>query len=88
MTLLVCERLGVNPTPFLIAEVFASNIGGAATLVGDPPNIIIASRAQLSFNDFLVHMAPIAIIALVVFVLVLPVLFRGSFTVDAERAAT
>ena len=52
--------------PFLIAEVFASNIGGAATLVGDPPNIIIASRAGLSFNDFLVHMAPIAIIVLIV----------------------
>src|SRR3954451_16366058 len=55
VTLLLCERLGVKPTPFLMAEVFASNIGGAATLVGDPPNIIIASRGGLSFNDFLVH---------------------------------
>ena len=53
VTLLVCDRLAINPIPFLIAEVFASNIGGAATLVGDPPNIIIASRAGLSFNDFL-----------------------------------
>ena len=61
VTLLVCDRLGINPMPFLIAEVFASNIGGAATLVGDPPNIIIASRAGLTFNDFLVHMAPIVI---------------------------
>ena len=66
VTLLVCDRLGINPMPFLIAEVFASNIGGAATLVGDPPNIIIASRAGLSFNDFLVHMAPIVVIALIV----------------------
>jgi Na+/H+ antiporter NhaD/arsenite permease-like protein len=85
VTLLVCDRLGVKPTPFLIAEVFASNIGGAATLVGDPPNIIIASRAGLSFNDFLVHMAPIAVIALIVLMLTLPVLFRGSFTVDPGR---
>jgi Na+/H+ antiporter NhaD/arsenite permease-like protein len=85
VTLLVCDRLGIKPTPFLIAEVFASNIGGAATLVGDPPNIIIASRAGLSFNDFLVHMAPIAIIALAVLMLTLPVLFRGSFTVDQAR---
>lgn len=44
VTILVCERLGVRPVPFLIAEVLASNIGGTATLVGDPPNIIIASR--------------------------------------------
>ncbi|MCB0933913.1 MAG: ArsB/NhaD family transporter [Mycobacterium sp.] len=87
VTLLVCERLGVNPVPFLIAEVFASNIGGAATLVGDPPNIIIASRAGLSFNDFLVHMAPLVIILLAVFLLLLPLVFRGSFSVEPERVA-
>ena len=87
VTLLVCDRLAINPVPFLIAEVFASNIGGAATLVGDPPNIIIASRAGLSFNDFLVHMAPIVIIVMVVFVVMLPLLFRGSFDVDADRVA-
>ncbi len=85
VTLLVCERLGLKPTPFLMAEVFASNIGGAATLVGDPPNIIIASRAQLSFNDFLLNMAPIAIVALIAFIAILPLLFRGSFTVDPSR---
>src|SRR3954447_7630658 len=87
VTLLVCDRLSINPVPFLVAEVFASNIGGAATLVGDPPNIIIASRAGLTFNDFLVHMAPIVIIAMIVFVLILPWLFRGGFTVDPVRAA-
>jgi Na+/H+ antiporter NhaD/arsenite permease-like protein len=87
VTLLVCERLDINPVPFLIAEVLASNIGGAATLIGDPPNIIIGSRAGLTFNDFLVHMTPIVVIELAVFMLVLPWLFRGSFTVDPERAA-
>ena len=87
VTLLVCDRLAINPVPFLIAEVFASNIGGASTLIGDPPNIIIASRADLTFNDFLVHMAPIIIVELIVFVAILPWLFRGSFTSDPERAA-
>ena len=72
VTLLVCDRLDINPVPFLIAEVLASNIGGAATLIGDPPNIIIGSRAGLTFNDFLVHMAPIVVIELIVFTLVLP----------------
>ncbi|MEU8225122.1 ArsB/NhaD family transporter [Kribbella sp. NPDC048915] len=85
VTLLVCDRLGINPVPFLIAEVFASNIGGAATLIGDPPNIIIASRSGLTFNDFLIHMAPLVLIVLVVFTLVVPWLFRGSFDVDPER---
>ncbi len=87
VTLLVCDRLDIAAAPFLMAEVFASNIGGAATLVGDPPNIIIASRAGLSFNDFLVHMLPIVAVVMSVFVLMLPRLFRGSFDVDPERAA-
>ena len=87
VTLLVCERLDISPTPFLIAEVLASNIGGAATLIGDPPNIIIASRSGLTFNDFLLHMAPMAALALVAFCAMLPLLFRGSFHVDPERAA-
>src|SRR4051812_46273207 len=72
VTLLVCERLGVSPVPFLIAEVLSSNIGGAATLIGDPPNIIIASRSGLTFNDFLLHMTPIAALAIAVLVAMLP----------------
>ena len=87
VTLLVCDRLAINAAPFLIAEVFASNIGGASTLVGDPPNIIIASRAGLTFNDFLIHMTPIVVIVMVVFIAMLPRLFRGSFDVDPERVA-
>ena len=87
VTLLMCDRLDVRAAPFLMAEVFASNIGGASTLVGDPPNIIIASRAGLSFNDFLVHTLPIVVIVMAVFVLMLPRLFRGSFDVDADRVA-
>ncbi len=87
VTLLVCDRLAVSPVPFLIAEVLASNIGGAATLIGDPPNIIIASRSGLTFNDFLINMAPIAALSVAVLVVMLPLLFRGSFRSDPERVA-
>ncbi|MPZ25440.1 MAG: hypothetical protein GEV12_03065 [Micromonosporaceae bacterium] len=87
VTFLVCERLNVPVAPFLIAEVLASNIGGTATLVGDPPNIIIASRAGLSFNDFLIHLAPLVVVLLVVFIGLCRVLFRKAFRYDPERAA-
>jgi Na+/H+ antiporter NhaD/arsenite permease-like protein len=85
--LLVCDRLGVGAVPYLVAEVFASNMGGAATLIGDPPNIIIGSRAGLTFNDFLVHMTPIVALEVAVFAAILPWLFRGSFTADPGRVA-
>ena len=55
---------GVSPLPFLIAQILASNIGGAATLVGDPPNILIGAATGLDFVDFLVNMAPVAIVVL------------------------
>jgi Na+/H+ antiporter NhaD/arsenite permease-like protein len=87
VTLLVCERLGVPVAPFLIAEALASNIGGTATLVGDPPNIIIASRAGLSYNDFLIHLAPIVVLLLVVFIGLCRWLFRSAFRYDPQRAA-
>ncbi len=87
VTLLVCDRLAIGPASFLMAEAFASNIGGTATLIGDPPSIIIASRAGLSFNDFLIHLAPIVIIIVGVFVALLPRLFPGAFAVDPERVA-
>jgi Na+/H+ antiporter NhaD/arsenite permease-like protein len=80
VTLLVCDRIGLRPAPILIAEVLASNIGGAATLVGDPPNIIIASRADLSFNDFLVHMGPIIVVILAVYVVITRWLFRAALS--------
>ncbi|MEO3867609.1 ArsB/NhaD family transporter [Nonomuraea sp. B12E4] len=87
VTLLVCERLALPVAPYLIAEALASNIGGASTLVGDPPNIIIASRAGLSFNDFLVHMAPMVVVLMLVFIAMCRFLFRRSFRYDPERAA-
>lgn len=87
VTLLVCDRLAVPPVPFLIAEVLASNIGGAGTLVGDPPNIIIASRSGLSFNAFLSVLAPFVLVVLIVLVLICRIMFRRAFRYDAERVA-
>ncbi len=87
VTLLVCDRLGVPPVPFLIAEVFASNIGGTATLVGDPPNIIIAGRSGLNFNDFLAVLAPFVLMVMVVLLVLCRILFRAAFRYDPERAA-
>jgi len=87
VTLLVCDRLALAPVPFLIAEALASNIGGTATLIGDPPNIIIASRGGLSFNDFLINLAPIVVILMVVFIGLCRVLFRSAFTYDPDRVA-
>lgn len=85
VTLVICDRLDIAPQPFLIAEVLASNIGGAATLIGDPPNIIIGSRAGLSFNDFLINMAPAVAIIFVLFVVFTRFLFRKDLRANHIR---
>ena len=85
VTLLIAERIGVSPVPLLIAEVFASNIGGVATLVGDPPNIIIGSAAGLSYLDFLANLGPIVAILLVVFVVQARWMFRRDLASDSDR---
>ena len=64
VTFLIADALGVSPLPFLLAQVMASNVGGAATLIGDPPNILIGSAADLSFADFVVNLAPLVLLAL------------------------
>lgn len=80
VTILICEILGFNTQPFLISEAILSNTGGVATLVGDPPNILIASAAGFSFNDFLVHSLPIIIVIWFVALGVLHFLFRDEFS--------
>ena len=72
--------------PFLLAEAFASNIGGAATLVGDPPNIIIASRADLTFTDFLIHMTPVVVVILAAFLVLALWMFRADLRANPEHA--
>ena len=87
VTLLVGDRLAVSPVPFLIVESFAADIGGAATLVGDPTTIIIGTGAHLSFVSFLANMAPAVIIVLVALIALMPRLFPGFYTVEPERVA-
>jgi Na+/H+ antiporter NhaD/arsenite permease-like protein len=84
MTIVVCKHLKVSPIAFILTEVFVSNIGGAATLVGDPPNIIIASKANISFNAFLIHMAPLVVVVLAVIIPLLVYLFRGDLVNTQE----
>lgn len=88
VTLLVCDRLGTDPVPFLLAEAMASNIGGTATLIGDPPNIIIASKSGLSFNDFVLNLAPIVVLLLVVFIGMCRLMFGRHLVSDPERVAS
>jgi Na+/H+ antiporter NhaD/arsenite permease-like protein len=85
VTVLLTERLGVPPVPYLISLVMASNIGGTATLVGDPPNIIIGSVAGLDYLDFLLNLAPLVLVLIVVLIGVVRWLFRGAFVFHAER---
>jgi Na+/H+ antiporter NhaD/arsenite permease-like protein len=64
VTFLIADTLGVSALPFLLAQVMASNVGGAATLIGDPPNILIGSAASLSFTDFVVNLTPVVLLTL------------------------
>src|SRR5436190_514509 len=66
VTLAITSELDVPPYPFLFAEVFASNIGGTATLIGDPPNILIGTQADISFNEFVVNLTPVIIVVMIV----------------------
>lgn len=84
MTFMVAKYLKVHPVPFILAEVFISNIGGAATLIGDPPNIIIASKANLDFNSFLIHMAPMVMVVLAVIIPMLVLMFNKELRNNAE----
>lgn len=76
VTVLICELLGFSPTPFLITEALLSNTGGIATLIGDPPNVLIAAAAGLTFNDFLTHSLPIVVVAWITALVLLKYLFR------------
>src|SRR3712207_2026166 len=76
MTFLIADTVGVSPMPFLLAQVMASNVGGAATLIGDPPNILIGSAAGLSFADFVVNLTPGVFLALPVVLAYLYLAFR------------
>ena len=87
ITLLLADLLGISALPLVIVEVLASNIGGTATLIGDPPNIMIGTRvAELSFLDFIVNLAPVALVTLAAASLLLYLMFRRQLVVAPERA--
>jgi len=84
VTLFVAGSLGVSAVPFLISEALASNIGGAATLIGDPPNILIGSAAGLDFTSFLLNMTPIILILLPLYLLAARHLFFRGVKATSE----
>lgn len=87
ITFVIAKQLDVDPIPYLLTEIFASNIGGTATLIGDPPNIIIGSAAGFSFMDFVLELTlPIAIILLIVLA-VLALIFKSKLVADENKMA-
>ena len=84
VTLLITEEMEIEPYPFLFAEIFASNIGSAATLVGDPPNIMIGSAVHLSFNDFLMNLAPITPVIMLVTMMIIYMIWGKSLHATDE----
>ncbi|WP_025162862.1 ArsB/NhaD family transporter [Paraclostridium bifermentans] len=82
MTIVITQILNINPTPFLVTQILASNIGGTATLIGDPPNIMIGSAANLSFADFIINLGPIVLIILFLTILCFKFMFKKQLFVD------
>ena len=88
VTLSMCRTLNVNPVPFLLAQVFASNIGGVSTVIADPPNIIVAASGDIGFVDFMLNVAPVGVISMGALFIVLYVCFRKQVaTTAASREA-
>jgi Na+/H+ antiporter NhaD/arsenite permease-like protein len=88
ITLLIADVLRISPLPLVLTEVIASNVGGTATLIGDPPNILIGTHVpELSFVDFIVNLAPVSALTLVVVTGVLYAFFRHQLVVDPSRVA-
>ncbi|MCG6537968.1 MAG: hypothetical protein L7F78_25455, partial [Syntrophales bacterium LBB04] len=87
VTLLICQALELDVVPYLITEALASNIGGTATLIGDPPNIMIGSKAQLDFMAFVNALTPVIILVLIAFVLTIKFIFGKRLTVRGELKA-
>jgi len=85
VTMLITEELKVKPYPYLFAQIFASNIGGTATLIGDPPNIMIGSAAALTFNDFALHLTPVILVVLVATLIPLWFVWGRHLTTDQQH---
>lgn len=86
VTFIIAKELDLNPMPLLITEILTSNIGGTATLIGDPPNIIIGSAAGLSFSDFLFELTGIITLILFVSIGILMLMFKNQLKLNSEKA--
>ncbi|MDO5117095.1 MAG: ArsB/NhaD family transporter [Eggerthellaceae bacterium] len=84
MTIMLCRMLKIDATPFLIAEILSSNVGGTATLIGDPPNIMIGSQAGLTFFDFIEYDAPCVVVIMVVIIVIFKFMYGRNLGVDPE----
>ncbi len=84
VTLLIADALDVDAIPYLIVEALASNIGGTATLIGDPPNIMIASKAKLDFMDFIIHLMPAIVLIMLAFLVIIRIVFRKQMRTRDE----
>jgi Na+/H+ antiporter NhaD/arsenite permease-like protein len=84
ITLLITDTLKISPYPYLFAEIFASNIGGTATLIGDPPNIMIGSATNLSYNDFLFNLAPISLLILILTIIPIYLIWGRHLKADPK----
>ena len=85
ITFVIAKEFEIDPVPFLITEVLASNIGGTATLIGDPPNIIIGSRAGLSFMDFVKELTPLVMVIFIISMALLIFMFRKELVATPEK---
>jgi Na+/H+ antiporter NhaD/arsenite permease-like protein len=88
VTIAITQTLKVPPYPYLFAEIMASNIGGTATLIGDPPNIIIGSQVDLTFNDFVYNLAPVIVVILIVQTIMIHILWGKDLRATPEAEAT
>src|SRR5437868_12093945 len=87
VTLAIVKELDVPAYPYLFAEIFASNIGGTATLIGDPPNILIGSQVGLDFNAFVIHLAPIIVVVMAVQAVMIHLIWGKDLKARPEREA-
>ena len=85
ITLVITDTLETDPIPFVLPLILASNIGGTATLIGDPPNIMIGSAAGFGFLDFIEHLTPVVIVIMIVVIFIFRLIFKKSMNIDDEK---
>ncbi len=85
VTIVIAETLDIHPMPFLLPEVLIANIGGTATLIGDPPNIMIGSATDLGFNDFMFNLAPVVIVITLITIFIFKFIYKKQLTCTEEN---